>query len=88
MQSDAAPPGPYRLTAASLCFPTRWRLADKIGKPMQAIHATVPLYAERLARPVDRFFEKLAPQRPVFRTNFSLLDNPALFQQGGHGRRE
>lgn len=88
MQSDAVPAGPYRLTAASLCFPTRWRLAEKIGKPMQAIHAPVPLYPERLARPVDRFFEKLTPERPVCRTNFSLLDNPALFQQGGHGRRE
>ncbi|MBV9527081.1 MAG: DUF3445 domain-containing protein [Acidisphaera sp.] len=84
---QAGPEG-YRLTAASLCFPTRWRLAEKIGKPMQGIHAPVPLYAERLARPVDRFFDHLRAERPVARVNFSLLTDPALFQPAGHGRRE
>jgi len=49
MQSPA-PGEPYRLTAASLCFPTRWRLGEKLGRPMAAIHAPVPLYAERMAR--------------------------------------
>src|SRR5690606_20683524 len=65
---------PYALTAATLSFPTRWRLADKIGRPMLAIHDPVPGYAERLGRPVDRFFEKLVPERPVWRANWSLLD--------------
>ena len=84
---QAGPDG-YRLTAASLCFPTRWRLADKMGKAMPGIHEPVPLYAERLARPVDRFFEHLKPERAVARVNFSLLTDPTLFQPGGHGRRE
>lgn len=84
---QAGPDG-YRLTAASLCFPTRWRLAEKMGRPMRDIHGPVPLYAERLARPVDRFFDHLTPERPVARVNFSLLTDPALFQPAGHGRRE
>lgn len=79
---------PYRLTAASLCFPTRWRLADKIGKPMQAIHGPVPLYAEKMGRQVDRFFQHLKPEKPVWRINWSLIDNPALFQPTGHGLTE
>ncbi len=76
---------PYRLTAASLCFPTRWRLADKIGKPMQAIHGPVPLYAEKMGRQVDRFFQHLKADKPVWRINWSLIDDPSLFQPTGHG---
>lgn len=79
---------PYRLTAASLCFPTRWRLADKLGKPMQAIHGPVPLYAERMGRQVDRFFQHLKADKPVWRINWSLIDDPALFQPTGHGLTE
>ena len=32
------------LTAAVLCFPASWRLADKIGRPLEAIHVPVPEY--------------------------------------------
>ena len=70
----------YRLVAASLCSPARWRLADKIGRPLDAIHAPVPGYAEKLSRPVDRFFTVLAPERPVWRLNWSIVDDPAPFQ--------
>jgi hypothetical protein len=77
---------PYVLTAASLCFPTRWRLADKIGKLMTEIHGPVPLYAEKMARQVDRFFQHLKTDKPVWRINWSLIDDPTLFQPTGHGR--
>jgi len=73
-------------TAAVLCFPSRWRLADKIGKPLAAVHGPVPLYADRLSRPVDRFFRHLKPGRIAARLNWSLLDDPALFQPGGKWR--
>jgi dimethylamine monooxygenase subunit A len=75
-------------TAASLCFPSRWRLLDKIGKPLAAVHEPVPLYAERLAGPVDRFMRNLKPNHIVSRLNWSLLDDPALFQPGGKWRVE
>ncbi|HKK31385.1 MAG TPA: DUF3445 domain-containing protein [Alphaproteobacteria bacterium] len=84
LQEDAE--GRYLLTAATLCFPTRWRLADKLGKPLAAIHGPVPVYADKLARPVDRFFQHLKADKPVWRINWSLLDDPALFQPTGHGR--
>lgn len=74
------------LTGASLCFPSRWRLLDKIGKPLAAVHAPVPLYADRLAGPVDRFMRNLKPGHIVSRQNWSLLDDPALFQPGGKWR--
>jgi dimethylamine monooxygenase subunit A len=73
-------------TAAVLCFPSRWRLMDKIGKPLSAVHGPVPLYAERLARPVDRFMRNLKPGHIASRLNWSVLDDPALFQPGGKWR--
>jgi dimethylamine monooxygenase subunit A len=75
-------------TAAVLCFPSRWRLWDKIGKPLTAVHGPVPLYADRLARPVDRFMRHLKPDHIAARLNWSLLDDPALFQPGGKWRTE
>jgi hypothetical protein len=75
-----AAPGGYRLTAAVLCFPTHWRLADKLGRPLDAIHAPVPGFDARLGRPVDRFFAALLVERPVWRANWSIVDTPELFR--------
>jgi len=74
--------------AAVLCFPSRWRLLDKIGKPLSAVHGPVPLYADRLAAPVDRLMRHLKAGRIASRLNWSLLDDPALFQPGGKWRAD
>ncbi len=79
------PEGPV-LIAAILCFPSRWRLAEKIGRPLIAIHAPVPTYAETLGRPVDRFMGAIKPGRLAVRYNWSVHEDPALFQPTGHGR--
>ena len=77
------------LTAAVLCFPSRWRLHEKLGRPLAEIHGPVPIYAERLAGPVDRLMGTLRAGKMVERVNWSLNDDPALFQPGGqHFRRE
>ena len=76
----------YHLVGASLCFPTRWRLADKIGQPLNTIHAPIPGYAEQLASTMDKFFDRLKVERPVWRLNWALMDDPTLFQPTGHGR--
>lgn len=68
------------LVAAVLCFPSRWRLADKLGRDMAAIHAPVPLYAEALERPVARFMRNLKPGRLVERFNWTIHDGEDLFQ--------
>jgi hypothetical protein len=69
----------YRLVAAVLCFPAHWRLAEKLGRTLAAIHAPVPGFAESLATPVDRFFGSIQAERPVWRVNWSLVDTPELF---------
>src|SRR5271167_1146549 len=76
------PEGPI-LAAATLCFPSRWRLQEKIGHPLALVHVKVPSYGERLAAPVDRFMQMLRSGKMVERLNWSMMDDPALFQPGG-----
>ncbi len=75
-------------TAAVLCAPSRWRLQEKIGRPLAAVHDPVPLYADRLARPVDRFMRHLKIGRIASRLNWSVVDDPALFQPTGKWRAD
>jgi hypothetical protein len=70
--------GPH-LDAASLCFPSYWRLADKLGRPMAEVHGPVAHYAEELAAKVDTFLRRLRPERPVWRRNWSIHDDPSYF---------
>lgn len=78
--------GAWRLSAGSVCFPTRWDLPSKLGLPLTAIHEPVPGYEETLAASADRFFERLQVGRIVWRVNWSLTDRADLYQPSGHGR--
>lgn len=84
---ELRPEGPM-LTAAVVCFPSRWRLAEKIGRPLAAVHAPVPFYGEKLGRPVDRFMGVVKPGHVAVRLNWSVLDDPTLFQPGGKWRTD
>jgi dimethylamine monooxygenase subunit A len=83
IQSDADAP---RFTAAVLCFPSRWRLHEKLGRPLTAVHGAVPFYAERLATPVNRFMTKVKPGHIASRLNWSVLDDAAMYQPTGKWR--
>ena len=69
----------YQLTGAILCFPNRWRLADKLSQGMPGIHRPVPGYDTSLQKPIDRFFEHLKPGRITARHNWSLHADDTLF---------
>ncbi|MDH3601722.1 MAG: DUF3445 domain-containing protein, partial [Candidatus Tectomicrobia bacterium] len=88
LMQPAANTDQYRLVGASVCFPTRWWLAEKMGQSLGNIHLPVPDYAAQLDSTMDRLFARLKVERPVWRLNWSLIDNPALFQPRGHGRSE
>ena len=81
-------PAGWTLAAASVCSPTRWVLADKLGLPMAAVHAPVSGYREQLADPVDRFFDRLEVGAPRWRLNWNLTDCDDLYQPGGKYRTE
>lgn len=77
-------PEGYRLTAASLCAASFWRLEEKLGQPLQGIHAPVPGFAEKLAPQVDRFFAHIKPDYPVWRANWSVVASPNLNQRSDY----
>ncbi len=74
----------HALVAGVACFPASWTLAEKIGRPLAAIHTPVALYDDGLARRVDRVIANLAPRRPVWRANALIYNTPELY----HPRRE
>lgn len=75
---DPRPAG-WHLNSAALCFPTRWSLADKVDRHISAVHGPVREYDTRIADRVNRLFDQLT-ERPVWRRNWFLMSNPALFQ--------
>ena len=77
--ADDATAVKWHLVAASLCFPAHWVLAEKMGKPLAAIHGPVPHYDERLAGPVDRLFDKMTIGPISARMNWSLQIGTDLF---------
>lgn len=71
--------GGHHLDAACLCFPSHWRLVDKIGRPAAELHGPVPGYEVELAERVDRYLARLRPGVIGRRRNWSVHDSPALF---------
>jgi Protein of unknown function (DUF3445) len=71
--------GDWHLDGGILCFPSVWRLSEKLGKPTGQVHAPVDHYAEELSSKVDRFFDKLSPERSVWRRNLSLKPTNAMY---------
>jgi hypothetical protein len=67
------------LTAALLCFPASWTLAEKIGRPLMRIHKPVPAYDDGIATRVQRMFDGVQPGRPMWRANYLRYDDFSLF---------
>lgn len=68
------------LSGAALCFPANWRLAEKLDRPMSAIHAPVESYDDWLAARVERAFDMMRPEQPLWRANYLAYGNHGLFQ--------
>jgi hypothetical protein len=68
----------WRLVAGSLCFPSTWVLAEKLGCDMEAIHTPAPGFAGRMADMVARIFDNLKPDQLVERFNWSIYGDARL----------
>lgn len=68
------------LTAAVLCFPSSWTLSQKLGRAMMRIHAPVAPYDDQMGARVQRMFDTIRPEQPLWRANILRYDNPALHQ--------
>lgn len=67
------------LTGAVLCFPAGWTLAEKLGHPLSRIHAPVRNYDAGLAARVQRLFDAIRPEQPLWRANVLAYASPELF---------
>ncbi len=67
MQEDGQ--GEHLLSAAVLCFPAGWRLAEKLGRPMLRIHAPVEKYTDDVGKRVQRLMDAVRPDAPLWRAN-------------------
>ncbi len=68
------------LVAGCVCAPSHWRLRDKLGAPLSAIHEPVPRYADELAAKVDRFVERLPVGVVVGRRNWTIHEAAARYE--------
>lgn len=70
----------WTIVAGAVIFPSRWKLVEKIGKGMDAVHAPVPGYEAALAPYMTSTFDKIGRERPVWRKNWSLHSTEDLHQ--------
>lgn len=68
------------LTSAVLFSPSRWRLLDKVGKNLSGIHEPVPGYEDQIASATQKAFDRITIEQPLWRANWTLLDDATLFQ--------
>ncbi|GAA5848877.1 hypothetical protein JCM8547_006375 [Rhodosporidiobolus lusitaniae] len=64
--------GHYRFQAGSICTAGFWRLKDKIGLTLDDIHfkGSVPNYAQKYQKSMNRFFTNLREDKLVERNNY------------------
>ena len=70
----------HALTAAVLCFPASWSLDEKFGGGLLKIHKPVDPYTDDIGMRVQRLFDFIKPEHPMWRANFLIYSNPDLFQ--------
>ncbi|MDP2085704.1 MAG: DUF3445 domain-containing protein [Gemmobacter sp.] len=70
----------HAMTGAILCFPASWTLAQKLGRPLTGIHTPVAVYDAGLAARVQRMFDAVRVDQPLWRANALLYEDPALHQ--------
>lgn len=76
MKSDD---GLWRLEAASLCAPTFWLLAEKLGEPLGGLHAPVPGANPGMVERIHRMFDALRPGQVLERFNWTVQPGEARF---------
>ncbi len=68
------------LTGALLCFPASWTLSEKFMHPLTMIHVPVGSYDDGMAKRVQRMFDMVRPEQPLWRANALFYVDPTLYQ--------
>jgi hypothetical protein len=67
-----------RLYGGCLCFPSSWRLTDKLRQPIESIHGPVPNLNPSIGAAIHRFLVGLKPDAAYLRHNWGLTRTPEL----------
>lgn len=73
---NAAHPEAFTVVGGSVCFPSTWRLTDKLGQSVAEVHAPVPDLNSALATQIDRLIARLRPGKCIVRANWSVCRTP------------
>lgn len=66
----------FRVVAGCVCFPSSWALEEKMGQPLDFVHAAVPGLNATLGRPVANLLGKMRPGVAWLRANWGLSASP------------
>ncbi len=70
----------FTVAAGCVCFPSSWRLTDKLGQSVAEVHQPVPQLNAALGSQIDRLIAHLRPGKCVVRANWSVCRQPELNQ--------
>jgi len=70
--------GEIRLYGGCLCFPSSWRLTEKLGQPIELIHGPVPGLNPSIGPAIHKFLAALKPGVASLRNNWGLARSPEL----------
>ena len=68
----------FDLVGGCVCFPSSWRLTDKVGLPLAEVHAPVPGLNEEYGDTIARYLSRLRPGMAMTRANWGLSRSPEL----------
>ena len=77
--------GGLRLVAGCVCFPSSWSLSEKMGRPVEWIHAVVPGLNDQLGPRIGTFLRRMAPGVAWLRANWGLSRSAELNQHPDRG---
>ena len=72
--------GEIRLCGGCLCFASSWRLRDKIGKPIEVVHAAAPGLNDSIDSAIHKCLAGLKPGVAGLRQEWGLSRSPELNQ--------
>lgn len=78
--------GELIVVGGCVCFPSFWRLSDKLGLPMEAVHEPVPELNPRLGPSVRRYLTQMKSGSCWLRSNWGLARRPDLNEHPDRGR--
>jgi dimethylamine monooxygenase subunit A len=72
--------GKMILVGGCICFPSNWRLTDKIGQPLDCVHEIVPGLNIAIGASIDTLLAHMKPYGTLTRSNWSMCRTPELNQ--------